>query len=53
MHKLMCVVVSTVVMAFYWAIRIVYLHDVSMIHTRVESAHRLEEGVPGQHTWHT
>jgi hypothetical protein len=32
-----------------------YLHDVSLMYTRVESAYKREEEVPvrGQHRWHT
>lgn len=43
MHKLMCVVLSAVVIALYRAIRVVCLHDVSMIAIGVEGADQDEE----------
>jgi hypothetical protein len=43
MHMLMCIVLSAVVVALYRAIRVVCLHDVSMIAIGVESAHRGRE----------
>jgi hypothetical protein len=39
MHKLMCVVLSAVVIALCRAIRVVCLHDVSLMYTCLESAH--------------
>jgi hypothetical protein len=39
MHKLMCIVLSTVVIALCRAIRVVCLHDVSLMYTCLESAH--------------
>jgi hypothetical protein len=39
MHMLMCIVLSAIVMALYRAIRVVCLHDVSMIAIGVESAY--------------
>jgi hypothetical protein len=47
MHKLMCIVLSAVVIALCRAMRVVCLYDVSMIHTCAESACRAEEGVLG------
>jgi hypothetical protein len=38
MHKLMCIVLSAVVIALCRAIRVVCLHDVSMIVIDVEGA---------------
>jgi hypothetical protein len=46
MHLLMCIVLSFVI-AFYRAIRIVCLHDVSIIPIGVEGAHQEEEGMLG------
>jgi hypothetical protein len=43
MHKLMCLVLSAVVIALYRAIRVLYLHDVSMIVIGVEGADQGEE----------
>jgi hypothetical protein len=43
MHKLMCIVLSAVVIAFCRAIRVVCLHDVSMIAIGVEGADQGEE----------
>jgi hypothetical protein len=43
LHKLMCIVVSAVVIALYRAIRVVCLHDVSMIAIGVEGADQGEE----------
>jgi hypothetical protein len=48
MHMLMCIVMSAAVIAFYQAIWIVCLHDVSMIRIGVESAHQ-EEEEPSHH----
>jgi hypothetical protein len=43
MHKLMCICsLSAAVIAFYQAIWIVCLHDVSMIRIGVEGAHQVE-----------
>ena len=47
-HKLMCIVVLSSVIAFYQAIWIVCLHDVSMIRIGVEGAHQ-EEEEPSHH----
>jgi hypothetical protein len=41
MHKLMCIVLSAVVIALCRAIRVVCLHDVSMTVIGVEGAHEL------------
>jgi hypothetical protein len=38
MHKLMCIVLSAVVIALCRAIRVVCLHDVSLMYTCLESA---------------
>jgi hypothetical protein len=43
MHKLMCIVLSAVVIAVCRAIRVVCLHDVSMIVIGVEGADQGEE----------
>jgi hypothetical protein len=43
MHKLMCIVLSAVVIALCRAIRVVCLHDVSMIAIGVEGADQGEE----------
>jgi hypothetical protein len=43
LHKLMCIVLSAVVIALYRAIRVVCLHDVSMIAIGVEGADQGEE----------
>jgi hypothetical protein len=43
MHKLMCIVLSAVVIALCRAIRVVCLHDVSMIVIGVEGAGQGEE----------
>jgi hypothetical protein len=43
MHKLMCVVLSAVVIALCRAIRVVCLHDVSMIAIGVEGADQGEK----------
>jgi hypothetical protein len=43
MHKLMCIVLSAVVIALYRAIRVVCLHNVSMIAIGVEGANQGEE----------
>jgi hypothetical protein len=43
LHKLMCVVMSAVVIALCRAIRVVCLHDVSMIAMGVEGADQGEE----------
>jgi hypothetical protein len=43
MHKLMCLVLSAVVIALCRAIRVVCLHDVSMIVIDVEGADQGEE----------
>jgi hypothetical protein len=43
MHKLMCIVLSAVVIALCRAIRVVCLHDVSMIMLGVEGADQGEE----------
>jgi hypothetical protein len=45
---MMCIVLSTVVIAFYQAIWIVCLHEVSMIRIGVEGAHP-EEEEPSHH----
>jgi hypothetical protein len=42
MHMLMCIL-SAIVIALYRAIRVVCLHDVSMIAIGVESAHQGRE----------
>jgi hypothetical protein len=42
-HKLMCVVLCSVVIALYRAIRVVCLHDVSIIAIAVEGADQGEE----------
>jgi hypothetical protein len=47
MHKLMCIVLSAVVIALCRAIRVVCLHDVSMIAIRVEADQGEEE--PSHH----
>jgi hypothetical protein len=47
MHMLMCLVLSTIVLALYRAIRVVCLHDVSMIAIGVEGADQGEE--PSHH----
>jgi hypothetical protein len=47
MHKLICIVLSAVVIALCRAIRVVCLHDVSMIVIDVEGADRGEE--PSHH----
>jgi hypothetical protein len=47
-HKLMCIVLSGVVIALCRAIRVVCLHDVSMIAIGVEGANQGEEG-PSHH----
>jgi hypothetical protein len=39
MHKLMCIVMSAVVIALCRAIWVVCLHDVSLMYTCLESAH--------------
>jgi hypothetical protein len=39
MHKLMCILLSTVVITLCRAIRVVCLHDVSLMYTYLESAH--------------
>jgi hypothetical protein len=44
-------VVCSVVVAI--ATDMICLHDVSLMYTRVESAHGVEGGAPGQRTWHT
>jgi hypothetical protein len=46
MHLLMCIVLS-IVIAFDRAIRIVCLHDVSIMPIGVEGAHQEEEGMLG------
>jgi hypothetical protein len=43
LHKLMCIVLSVVVIAFCRAIRVVCLHDVSMIAIGIEGADQGEE----------
>jgi hypothetical protein len=43
MHMLMCIVLSAIVLALYRAIRVVCLHDVSMIAIGVESANQGED----------
>jgi hypothetical protein len=43
MHKLMCIILSAVVIAFCRAIRVVCLHNVSMIAIGVEGANQGEE----------
>jgi hypothetical protein len=43
LHKLMCIVLSAVVIALYRAIRVVCLHDVCMIVIGVEGADQGEE----------
>jgi hypothetical protein len=43
LHKLMCIVLSAVVIALCRAIRVVYLHNVSMIVISVEGADQGEE----------
>jgi hypothetical protein len=57
-RKLLCIswcvlFCVTVVIALYRAIRIVCLHDVSMMYTCLESAHGVVGGSSGQRTWHT
>jgi hypothetical protein len=42
-HKLMCFVLSAIVLALYRAIRVVCLHNVSIIAIGVESAYRGRE----------
>jgi hypothetical protein len=52
-RKSLCIcsfLLLSVVIALYWAIRRVCLHDVSLMHTCMKSACRAEEGIPGQHT---
>jgi hypothetical protein len=44
---------SVVVVISLVATDMICLHDVSLRYTRVESVHRVEEGAPGQCTWHT
>jgi hypothetical protein len=48
LHKLMCIALSVVVIALCRAIRVVCLHDVSMIVIGVEGADQGEE-VPSHH----
>jgi hypothetical protein len=43
MHMLMCIILSTIVIALYRAIRVVCLHNVSIIAIGVESAYRGRE----------
>jgi hypothetical protein len=49
MHKLMCIVLSAVVIALCRAIRVVCLHDVSMIVIGVEGADQGEEEPSSHH----
>jgi hypothetical protein len=49
MHMLMFIVMSAAVIALYRAIRIVCLHDVSMIRIGVEGAHQEEEELYHHH----
>jgi hypothetical protein len=44
---------SVVVAISLVATDMVCLHDVSLMYNCVESAHGVEGGAPGQHTWHT
>jgi hypothetical protein len=44
---------SAVVATFCRAATRVCLHDVSLMYLCVESAHGVEGGAAGQHTWHT
>jgi hypothetical protein len=50
-----CIVVSILLLCpvSLLATDMACLHDVSLIYTCVESAHGVEGGAPGQHTWHT
>jgi hypothetical protein len=49
MHKLMCLVLSAVVIALCRAIRVVCLYDVSMIAVGVEGADQGEEELSHYH----
>ena len=44
---------SVVVATFFRATDKVYLHDISLMYTCVESAYGVDGGAPGQRTWHT
>jgi hypothetical protein len=46
-------ILYAVVVALYMATIRVYLHNVSLMYLCVESAHGVEGGAAGQHTWHT
>jgi hypothetical protein len=48
-----CSVLYAVVATFCMAATRVCLHDVSLMYLCVESAHGVEGGAAGQHTWHT
>jgi hypothetical protein len=52
MHKLMCIVLSVVVIALCRAIRVVCLHDVSMIAIGVEGADQGCKGIVGRGELH-
>jgi hypothetical protein len=43
MYMLMCIILSTIILALYRTIRVVYLHNVSIIAIGVESAYRERE----------
>jgi hypothetical protein len=43
MYKLICIILSTIVIALYRAIRVVCLHNVSLIYTYLESVYRERE----------
>jgi hypothetical protein len=49
---LMCCYMCAVVIALYKAIRVIHLHDVSMIVIRVEGAYQEEEEDHLTTTWH-
>jgi hypothetical protein len=48
-----CICCYAVVATFCMAATTVYLHDVCLMCLCVESAHGVEGGAAGQHTWHT
>ena len=47
MHILICIILSTIIIALYRAIRLVYLHNVSLIYMYLESAYKVEREALG------
>ena len=50
MHILICIILSTIIIALYRAIRVVYLYNISLIYICLESAYKVEGEVLEQRT---